>query len=625
MLFNAAKKFRDQEVSGVKSRMWKPLDQTRSHQVYSQLNRELNGRSSLNSSRKNTAYRSRKARLNRSTFKSTSDLFGNGTAYNIGDITGDYTFTSSNSVDNTNPVDYFQFRLSSISNFNLSITGMTADADVALLGPRQSFISQNPGSVDETLYQQLVPGDYSIRVSSYKGASTDYFLTLSASGADVDPGNTLAAARDLGEMGRTTRTRNDSINSTDSHDYYRFEVRESTTFNLSLTGLQDDLDVKLMDIGGAQIALSENDGSQSEAMNGVLKPGTYYLDVYRFLTSNGSSYTLKLDGSRYVNANPAFNSTYGYGLVNAAAAVAEGLNQTPFSNVSDLGGLLWGDDLVNAPEVWARGYTGRGVTVAVIDSGVDITHPDLANNIWRNLDEVAGNGIDDDGNGYIDDVYGWNFGVGQNNNDVTPGTTFNDHGTHVAGIIAAARNNIGMTGAAPDAKIMAIRLGDVNPANFFDNPGSLATAIRYAVNNGANVINLSLGWSNSLELRDALAYAADHNVVVVSAAGNNAIDSPGNPAQYAIDEGIAVGAIDAQQTIAGFSNLAGSDSRMQYVVAPGVKIYSTLPGGQYGFLDGTSMASPYVAGVAALMLSANPYLTAAQVQQILTNTATYLA
>lgn len=560
---------------------------------------------------------------------SPSDFLGDrfSTAYNIGNISGNYTFTWTGAVSAAVSSNYFRFQISNPSNFNLSLTGMTGDADVELLdlGTGQSIAaSRNPGAIDESIFRQLTPGLYAIQILGYEGASTSYRLTLSATGADVDPGNTLSTARDLGELSRAFRTRGDSVGNTDPTDYYRFELRESTSINLSLTGLQGDVDVRLLDIGGTEITRSENSGTTNEAINRVLNPGIYYLQVYRALTSVNSSYNLRLDGFRYSNPSPGFSSTYGYGLVNAAVAVARSINQTPFNDVTDLGGIFWGEDLVKAPESWARGYTGQGVTVAVIDSGVDINHPDLVNNIWRNTREIPNNGIDDDGNGYIDDVYGWNFGVGQNNNNVLPGTPYNYHGTHVAGTIAASRNDFGVTGVAPNAKIMAIRLGDVDSTGSFVNPGNLATAIRYAVDNGARVINLSLEWSNSAELRDALAYASSRNVVVVSSAGNYSIDSPGNPAQYAIDYGIAVGAVDVQQKIASFSNLASSDSRMQYVVAPGVKVFSTLPGNQYGYLNGTSMAAPHVAGVVALMLSANPSLTSTQVRQILTSTATRL-
>ncbi|NJL09365.1 MAG: S8 family serine peptidase [Calothrix sp. SM1_7_51] len=227
----------------------------------------------------------------------------------------------------------------------------------------------------------------------------------------------------------------------------------------------------------------------------------------------------------------------------------------------------------------------------------------------------------------MDDIFGWNFGTGQNNNNVLPGTNTSSqgHGTHVAGSIAARNNGIGITGVAYNSQIMSIRLGDVNNQGSFTNGGNLAQGIRYAVDNGARVINMSLGWSDSTELRDALAYAASRNVVTVSAAGNSTLTSPGNPAKYATDFGLSVGAVDRDQMIADFSNRAGSDSRMQHVMGPGVNILSTTPGNTYGSKNGTSMAAPHVAGVVALMLSANPNLTPSQVRQILTETATRLS
>ena len=365
--------------------------------------------------------------------------------------------------------------------------------------------------------------------------------------------------------------------------------------------------MQLLNASGGLIQSSANSGTSAESIIRQVNAGTYYIRVFPY-SSSSTYYNLNASATTVVPTN-GFNSVYGYGLINAAAAVARAIGQsTPFADVPNLGGNNWGNDMVNAPEAWARGYRGQGVTVAVIDSGVDISHQDLSNNIWRNTREIAGNGIDDDRNGYVDDIHGWNFGIGQNNNNVLPGTSSSGqgHGTHVAGTIAAANNGIGMTGVAYNSRIMAIRMGDVDSQGRFTNGGNLAQAIRYAVDNGARVINMSLGWTDSTALRDALAYAASRNVITVSSAGNSSLSSPGTPAHYATQYGFSVGAVNSSRTIASFSNLAGTNSSMQHVMAPGVNVYSTLPGNRYGNSSGTSMAAPHVAGVVALMLGANP-------------------
>jgi len=279
-----------------------------------------------------------------------------------------------------------------------------------------------------------------------------------------------------------------------------------------------------------------------------------------------------------------------------------------------------GEDAIKAPEVWAKGYTGQGVIVAVVDSGVDYTHPDLSANMWRNSREIAGNGIDDDGNGFIDDIYGWNF-FDNNNTPLDEG----GHGTHVAGTIAAVRNTFGVTGIAYNAKIMALKaLGGSQGAN---SGNSVGNSIRYAADNGARVINLSLGGSNpSPDTLSAIQYAISKGAIVVSASGNESESAPGYPARYADQFGIAVGAVNYNRTLTNFSNRAGT-TPMAYVTAPGaysnldIGIYSTLPGAKYGLMPGTSMAAPHVAGVVALMLSARNNLTDAQARQILTSTA----
>ncbi|MEH2052392.1 S8 family peptidase [Nostoc sp.] len=308
-----------------------------------------------------------------------------------------------------------------------------------------------------------------------------------------------------------------------------------------------------------------------------------------------------------------YNSTNGYGLINGAAAVAKAIGQNTFADVPDLGGNNWGADLVKAPEVWAHGYTGKGVVVAVLDTGVDYNHEDLSNNIWTNSKEIPGNGIDDDGNGYVDDSSGWNFS--DNNNNILDK---NGHGTHVSGTIAGENNNYGVTGIAYDAKIMPVKvLNDSGSGSYT----SIAKGIHYAVDNGANVINLSLGGgSSNRTLESAINYASSKGVIVVMAAGNDGDSSPGYPARYAYKSGIAVGAVDRNNNMPDFSNRSGTNE-ISYVTAPGVKVYSSVPNNQYATYSGTSMATPHVAGIVALMLSANPNLTDAQVRQIVTETA----
>jgi subtilisin-like proprotein convertase family protein len=277
------------------------------------------------------------------------------------------------------------------------------------------------------------------------------------------------------------------------------------------------------------------------------------------------------------------------------------------SNNGSQGGLLNAD--INIEPAWALG-TATSIVTAVIDTGVDYTHPDLASNIWTNTDEVAGNGIDDDGNGFVDDVRGWDFV----NNDSDP-MDDNGHGTHVAGTIGAVGNNgIGVTGVAWTASIM--------PLKFLDQSGSgslsdAIKAIQYARVNGAKIINASWGGGGfSSALQSAITQFITSGGLFVAAAGNEATNNDVTPSYPANYQGvISVGASTRTDTRASFSNYGTSVD----VFAPGQSILSTLPGNRYGSLSGTSMATPQVAGALALLWGQNPTLSANTISQALIN------
>ena len=276
--------------------------------------------------------------------------------------------------------------------------------------------------------------------------------------------------------------------------------------------------------------------------------------------------------------------------------------QYALANTGQKGGAAGSD--IDAASAWDISTGGASILVAVLDTGIDMDHPDLAPNLWTNPDEIPGNLVDDDGNGLVDDVHGWDFV----NHDDDPHDDYG-HGTHVAGIIAAAGDNsVGISGVAWRASIL--------PLKFLDQSGSGTTsdaisAIDYAAAKGARVLNASWGGGGfSMAMLDAIRDAATHQALFVAAAGNDATDSdqiPFFPAGFDSPNIIAVAASDRNDRLAPFSNHGRTTVDL---AAPGVEIYSTLPGDAYGFSSGTSMATPHVSGVAALILGFAPGMSA---------------
>ena len=297
------------------------------------------------------------------------------TARDMGLLIGSESFQDFVGTSDIN--DYYRFTLSEESLFNLTMDGLSADADVQLLDSNGQLIqgSYNSSAGAEAIERDLSAGDYYVRVYPFLSNDTDYRLVLSAGAlADADgAGNTLETARDIGVLSGTQYFQ-DSVDTIDTNDYYRFELRGRQTFSLSLEGLSDDADVQLLNSSGQVIASSIESLYNPESINEVLDSGVYYVNIYPFNTAS-TDYQLAL-GTSAVDA--AFSAIYGYGLVDAAAAVALASGQaSPLPSVADSGGNLWGADLVNAPEAWAQGYVGNNVVVAVVDSGVDVEHVDL--------------------------------------------------------------------------------------------------------------------------------------------------------------------------------------------------------------------------------------------------------
>ena len=286
-------------------------------------------------------------------------------------------------------------------------------------------------------------------------------------------------------------------------------------------------------------------------------------------------------------------------------------------NNTGLGGGIQGAD-IDAFAAWDLS-TGQDVVVAVIDTGVDVRHDDLIPNLWTNPGEIAGNGIDDDGNGYIDDVNGYDFV----NRDADPDD--NDaHGTHVAGSVAARGDDgYGVPGVAFEAKIMSLKFMD---RGWGGTASAAAEAINYAVNNGAHIINASWGGpGSSYAIRNAIAYARSRGVLFVTAAGNEGLNNDSYasyPANYDLDNIVSVAASDRRDGLASFSNYGSSHVDL---AAPGVDIVSTLPGDTWGYMDGTSMASPYVAGAAALLKSVAPSMSVQELRLTLLSSVDPLA
>jgi len=277
--------------------------------------------------------------------------------------------------------------------------------------------------------------------------------------------------------------------------------------------------------------------------------------------------------------------------------------------------VSWGLARVFAPEAWTITHGSPEIVVAVIDSGIDRNVEQLRGSLWINDGEIPGNGIDDDRNGYVDDMNGWDFR--DDDNDALVGSPLHSHGTIVASIIAAQPGDLPIVGIAPGVRLMDVRFLDSSNSFRSSDWGVFVDAIDYAVDNGADIINLSI-YANGRPPRDfeqALQAATRRGVIIVGIAGNRGRAEVMYPGK--LDTVVAISATTENDLLASFSN-TGSEVAL---CAPGSSITSLAQGGGAITQSGTSFAAPHVTGILALLLSAAPNLSAERAVEILAQTA----
>jgi hypothetical protein len=347
--------------------------------------------------------------------------------------------------------------------------------------------------------------------------------------------------------------------------------------------------------------------SLGAGMFAITAPGASVFDVTSWVASIGGR---SLEPDRIITSaalpnDPSFSRLWG------------------LHNTGQTSGVIDAD--IDAAEAWNVTTGSREVVVGVIDTGIDYRHPDLSANMWRNPGETAGDGIDNDRNGFVDDVYGWDFA----NNDADP---FDDegHGTHVAGTIGAVGNNgTGVAGVNWQVSLMALKfLG----ADGSGTTSAAVAALNYATmmrqTHGVNVVATNNSWGGggaSTALTNAIVAGGNAGILTVAAAGNESANNdttPSYPANVNSTAVISVAATDASNRLASFSNYGATTVD---VAAPGVGIYSTTPNNSYASYSGTSMAAPHVAGLVALMAAANPEATAGQIRSAILSTAVPVA
>jgi subtilisin family serine protease len=382
--------------------------------------------------------------------------------------------------------------------------------------------------------------------------------------------------------------------------------------------------------GEVIVKMSKTGKLQAQSLEAALGASQFSISSLHAFETNADFYKVKLardsDMVGFLEAashNPAVQYAEPNYIMRALGGEDEVIpNDADFNKLwgmknvgqADSGGQMGvaGSD-IGATKAWKTTTGNKDILVAIIDTGVDYTHPDLADNIYANPGESGNgketNGIDDDANGFVDDFHGWNFAGVSTNNPMDD----NEHGSHVAGTIGGKGNDgLGVVGVNWTTSIM--------PVKFLTGEGSgtledAVKAIQYATLMGAKVMNNSWGGGGFTQsMSDAITAAKDKGLLFVAAAGNDSQDadaSPHYPAGYQIDNVISVAATDNKDALASFSTYG---KRTVHIAAPGVKIWSSVPNGGHDSFSGTSMATPHVVGAAALLWGTDPSMTYSEVK-----------
>lgn len=369
----------------------------------------------------------------------------------------------------------------------------------------------------------------------------------------------------------------------------------------------------------------------SASRSEIFDAGRFRISEIKAFETNNQYYTVKLAGddqtAQYLEAATT-NSNVEYAEPNYILhtdVLRDGAPAEKIPAVSEFG-MLWGmknvgqkdgdgtDGLsgadIGATKAWAITTGNKAVTIAVIDTGMDYTHPELKDNVFSNTADCFTDGVDHDGNGFVNDCHGWNFSGGTSTNNAMDD---NEHGTHVSGTIGANGDGGGhIAGVNWHTSIMPVKFLDKDGSGTLDDA---VKAIQYATKMHVKIMSNSWGGGGfSQTMLDAITEAKNQGILFVAAAGNdndNADSTPHYPAAYQVDNVISVAASTNRDTLASFSTYG---KRTVHIAAPGNKIYSSVPGGKYDNFSGTSMATPHVSGAAALVWGANMNLTYAEIK-----------